>query len=241
MNTHDRREALIGWLRGRPSATAGQAAARFGVTQRTILRDIEALRARGEQIVSSSGPGGGFQVDGCSRLPAVRLTVEEVVGLTLAAGMARQVTTGIPYARVAEQAVDRLIATLPRERAAELRRLMQRITVGAPASAQVSASLGEVEDGFLSKFEAAFSRSRVLSFAYTDRLDQATTRVVEPHGLLLQLPIWYVIAHDRLRDAPRMFRVDRMRHVALCDEGFEPKPPSWFAEYLDPCYVKRGL
>ena len=47
--------------------------------------------------------------------------------------------------------------------------------------------------------------------------------------------IEYVVAHDRLRDAARMFRVDRMKRVVLLDEEFDPKPPSWFSEYLEPC------
>lgn len=234
MQAHERREALLGWLRGRQSGTAAEAAQRFRVTERTILRDITALRDRGEPISSSSGPGGGFQLDTLARLQSVRLTVEEVVGLTLAVATARQVAGGIPYARVADHAIDRLISTLPRERATRLRHLMQHVAIGEPAPSQMSAGFGEVEHGFLSKFEAAFSTHRVLSFAYTDRKEQATRRAIEPHGLLLRTPIWYVIAHDRLRDAPRMFRVDRMREVVLLDEPFTPRPPSWFEEHTRP-------
>jgi predicted DNA-binding transcriptional regulator YafY len=239
MRTHERQDALLGWLRGRQSGTAAEAAEHFCVTQRTILRDIDALRARGEPILSSPGPGGGFQLDTFARLPAARLTVEEVIGLTLAVGTARRVAAGVPYALAADHAVDRLIATLPRERAVELRHLMRHVIVGASAPWQVSASVESVEEGFMGKFERAFTSHRVLSFDYTDRLGQATQRVIEPHGLLLHLPIWYVIAHDRLRDAPRMFRVDRMRSVTLSDELFEPKAPEYFEEYLDPCYSPR--
>lgn len=233
MSTHTRRDALLGWLRGRQSGTAAEAAAHLDVTERTIFRDIQALRDRGEPILSCSGPGGGFQLDPSARLAAVRLTVEEVIGLTLAVGTAQRVSAGVPYAQAANLAVDRLIAALPKERAAALRLLMQHVIVGAPASAQVSASVEQVEPGFLDKFEAAFTQRRVLSFDYTDRLGHPTQRAIEPHGLLLQLPIWYVIAHDRLRDAPRMFRVDRMSQVTLCDEIFTPRPRDHFAEYLE--------
>lgn len=238
MNAHERREALLGWLRGRQSGTAAEASRHFHVTERTILRDISTLRDLGEPISSCSGPGGGFQLDRTARLPPIRLSVEEVLGLALAAGMARQVSTGLPYSTAADHAIDRLIATLPADRADKFRNLMRRITVGVPASLQVSAGIGQVERGLLSKFETAFASHRVLSFEYTDRRDQRTTRTVEPHGLLLQMPVWYVIAHDRLRDAARMFRVDRMSEVTLLDEEFVPKPAAWFAEYLDPCYAK---
>lgn len=240
MRTHERREALMGWLRGRQSGTAAEAAARFEVTERTILRDIGALRDAGEPIMSSSGPGGGFQLDSSARLATVRLSVDEVLGMALAVGVARQMGTGLPYSLAADHAIDRLIATLPRQRAVTFRGLIRRITVGGFGGAWTPPGVGPVEGGLLETCEAAFAQDRVISFAYTDRHDQATTREVEPHGLLLQAPIWYVIAHDRLRDAPRMFRVDRMRDVVLHDERFVPRPPSWFAEYLEPCPARSG-
>lgn len=237
MNTHDRREALLGWLRARNSGTAAQAAGHFQVTERTVLRDIRALRERGEPISSSPGVGGGFHLARTARLQAVRLTVEEVVGLALAASVARQTAAGLPYSMAAEHAVDRLIRTLPSERAERVRDFMGRITIGLPASAGMSAGLGVIEQELAGKFERAFSERRVLSFGYMDRHGQATARVVEPHGLLLRMPIWYVIAHDRMREAARMFRVDRMRDVEVSGEVFEPKPASWFEEYLDPRYA----
>lgn len=235
MKTYERREALVGWLRGRPGGTAAQASARFGVTERTILRDIAALRAQGEPIVSSSGPGGGFYLDSTSRLPGVRLSVEEVLGLTLAASMASQLQLGLPYAQAGTRAIDRLIATLPRERAVRLRNLVARITVGLPVSTPAQEHTAQVDGALLGMFETAFRTSRVMEFTYTDRKGGVTTRAIEPHGLLLQLPVWYVVAHDRLRDDARMFRIDRMSQVALRDETFSPRPASCFAEYFAPC------
>ncbi len=237
MNAHERREALMGWLRGRVSGTAAEAGGHFGVTERTILRDIDFLRSRGEPISSSSGPGGGFQLDGMARLPAVRLTVEEVLGLALAVAMARQIETGLPYSLAADHAIDRLITTLSRERAGRFRHLMQRITVGWPEGLRFDTPQ-KVETGVLETFEIAFSKNRVVAFDYTDRHGNPTSRTIEPHGLLLNMPTWYVVAHDRLRDAARMFRVDRMKKVVLLDEEFDPKPPSWFSEYLEPCEIK---
>jgi len=204
------------------------------VTERTILRDIAYLRGRGEEITSSGGPGGGFILDRSARLPPVRLTVEEVVGLALAAAMARRVSSGLPYSVAADHAIDKLIRTLPKERAASFRHLTQHMFIGAPASDAMHSDLGLVEGGLLQTFEAALSTKHCLAFDYVDRHGQTSTRVVEPHGLLLRVPIWYVIAYDPLRDAPRVFRVDRMRAVELSDDVFEPRPPAVFAQYIDP-------
>lgn len=235
MDTHERREALMGWLRGRPSGTAADAALHFGVTQRTILRDVASLRAQGEPITSCTGPGGGFALNSVARLQAVRLSVEEVLGLALAAGAVGHMAMGLPYGAAARHAVDRLIATLPPERAARFRHLMQRITVGLPEGLRFGAGPDPIEPALLHTLELAFFERRVLSMEYIDRHGQATSRHIEPHGLLLNMPTWYVVAHDRLRGAPRMFRVDRIRALVLREEVFAPRPTSWFEEYLGGC------
>ena len=239
MNAHQRREALLGWLRGRFRTTTAQAAARFDVTQRTILRDIEALRAQGEPIASSSGPGGGFSLAISAHLRPVRLAVEEVLGLALATRLAKQASAGLPYSGAADAAVNRLIGTLPPERAKTFRHLVQRITVGPPASSHMNEGIGAIEADLLSQFEEAFYHCRAVSFEYMDRHGQSTSRVIEPHGFLVCMPIWYVIAHDRLRDAARMFRIDRITHATLLDETFEQRPASWFAEYIDPRWIEH--
>ena len=48
MDSHHRREALLNWLRSKGTSTASEAADKFGVSTRTILRDVASLRERGE-------------------------------------------------------------------------------------------------------------------------------------------------------------------------------------------------
>ena len=49
-----------------------------------------------------------------------------------------------------------------------------------------------------------------MSFQYTDRKGVTTQRRVEPHGILVQVPIWYVLAIDIDKGEPRTFRMDRI-------------------------------
>lgn len=80
----------------------------------------------------------------------------------------------------------------------------------------------------LQAFEEAFHRGKSLSFAYVDRRGTPSHRHVEPHGLLLQAPAWYLLAYDLERDAPRMFRLDRMAEPRLGERDFLPRPLSVF-------------
>ena len=46
---------------------------------------------------------------------------------------------------------------------------------------------------------------------------------MEPHLIERELPHWYIHTWDRMRDAQRSFRLDRMRSARLLREGFEPR------------------
>jgi predicted DNA-binding transcriptional regulator YafY len=225
MTPSERREALLCWLRGRGSGTAAEAAQYLGVSERTIYRDVAALRERGEPLETDSGPGGGLRLHPSALLPAVRLHVEEVVGLTLSLHLARQAAPTSPFSRAAFAGLDRMTGSLPPERLRELQKLLQRVVVGRPASAALAASAVPPESTLLLAFERAFRTRCALGFGYVDRHGKRSEREVEPHGLLLQAPLWYVLAVDLARQAPRMFRMDRIEHPRVLDEiPFEPRP-----------------
>lgn len=50
-------------------------------------------------------------------------------------------------------------------------------------------------------------------------------RRIEPYGLLFRNGFWYVVGHDRLRDAPRSFRVDRIEGLPELERGATFDPP----------------
>ena len=150
---------------------------------------MAALRERGEPIDGGPGRGGGFRLGPLRSLPAVRLGVDEVVGLVMAAALAAG--GGAPFGVDARRALHRAMSTLPAPRSADLRRVLAR---------------------------------RILGFDYVDRNGQATSRRAEPHGLLAQAPALYRLAHDLDREAPRMFRLDRMYLPTVRPERFVPDP-----------------
>ena len=60
--------ALAEALRARRTGvTAQELADRFGVTLRTIYRDLEALQDAGMPIRADRGRGGGYALDSCPR------------------------------------------------------------------------------------------------------------------------------------------------------------------------------
>lgn len=221
MRTVDRREQLLRLLRRRADWTVGALAERLEVSRRTILRDLSALRDIGFDLVTFSGPGGGVRLDPTSVMITSQLRTDEVVALVLSVGIARAART-VPFAAEAERALTKIEQSLPPARANELRACRERILVGDPSCETPSEA--PVDPGLVGAFETAFSATRLLAFRYRTRDGRATRRLAEPHGLLVRPPIWYVIAWDTGRHAPRLFRADRMSELEVTDRTFVARP-----------------
>ncbi|HYP47769.1 MAG TPA: WYL domain-containing protein [Thermoleophilaceae bacterium] len=58
---------------------------------------------------------------------------------------------------------------------------------------------------------------------YKENEDEFTERTIEPYKLMNGQEGWYVHAYDLERDAPRSYRLDRIRSATVLDEAFEPR------------------
>lgn len=205
---------LAARLQAEPDATVAQLADEHGVSHRTVLRDLAALRERGMPIAGQTGRGGGVRLEGTRGLTAVHLSLAEVMALWLAARLARE-SSVLPWSAAATSGMHKLLASLPPRRADGLSALLRRVFVGQPASPALARALGRTPPELLSVFEEAFGAGVGLMFEYTDARGRRTRRTVEPHGLLVEPPAWYVLARDAVNGLPRTFRMDRMRQPAL--------------------------
>lgn len=69
----------------------------------------------------------------------------------------------------------------------------------------------------------AFSNGVGLGFVYSDREGRQSERRVEPHGLLVEPRVWYVLSRDVDKGEPHTFRMDRIsRPRILADILFRP-------------------
>ncbi|HTA36812.1 MAG TPA: WYL domain-containing protein [Solirubrobacteraceae bacterium] len=71
----------------------------------------------------------------------------------------------------------------------------------------------------------AIVENRLVEFEYyKQNEDEISQRRVEPYALTNGREGWYVASFDPERDGMRHFRLDRIRHVNVTDETFEPRP-----------------
>lgn len=208
---------LVDLLRGRGTTTVEELALELGVSRRTVLRYLATLRERGMPISGESGHGGGVRLERDRGLAAVHLSLSEIVALWLGARLS-QATSDLPWGAAGTSALTKLLASLPPEKARALKALCRRVIVGQPASANIRAGAGSTPEELLPLFEQAFSNGVGLGFHYVDREGKRTIRRVEPHGWLVEPPVWYVLARDVDKGEPRTFRMDRISRPRLLPE-----------------------
>ncbi|MBF6170465.1 helix-turn-helix transcriptional regulator [Nocardia blacklockiae] len=201
-------------------------AARLGVTDRTVRRDIDRLRALGYPIDATMGAAGGYRLAAGAAMPPLLLDDEEAVavavGLRAAAG---QAVAGIEEASV--RALAKLEQVLPA-------RLRRRVRVVSTATAAATGTGPQADPETLGALAAAVTNRERVRFTYCDAAGAETRRHTEPAGLAVRGRRWYLVAYDLDRDGWRSFRVDRVDRAQPTGARYTPRtlPAADAAAYL---------
>jgi predicted DNA-binding transcriptional regulator YafY len=214
-----RLEELKALLKAREHATAADLSAELGVSLRTLNRDLAMLRDAGVPIESDRGRGGGLRLQRNWSLGRLHLSPEEAIDLLLSVAIAERMNSPLLLQQLAP-IKRKIVAAFSEGYQGKIRSLRKRILVGAPASAQVLASFSPPARKPLAGIADAFFNMKCIGIDYIDQNGVVTSRSVEPQFLYLNVPVWYLLAWDRLRAAVRHFRIDRIKSVTPLDSGF---------------------
>jgi predicted DNA-binding transcriptional regulator YafY len=222
----NRLEELKGLLKGRDHSTADALAQELGVSRRTLHRDLAILRDSGFPIDAERGRGGGMRLHPKWALGRIHFSTSEAIDLLLSIAIAEQVNSPVLLRHLAGVR-RKIVAAFGESDQARIRALRKRIFLGPPASDDVVASLGKGAQRPQTRLTEAFLDTRCVVIEYVDRHGTTTSREIEPQFFYLSMPVWYLLAWDRLRGAIRHFRVDRIRRVTPGAERFrlaDPRP-----------------
>lgn len=208
MNRTDRLYALREELRraGLSGRTADRLAEIFEVSVRTIKRDLSSLQQGGFPVWSRPGPGGGYAVEAAATLPPVNFSDAEVSGLAAAVAAHR----GQPFDGHARAALAKALGVMDARTRERATRLSGRIWIDHTATSSDARTRGAVE--------RALHEQRVLSLRYRDEQGRETSRRVDPVLLAFTGGGWRLVAHCRVRDAIRWFRLDRIAAARVTAE-----------------------
>ncbi|MVM37445.1 WYL domain-containing protein [Spirosoma sp. HMF3257] len=224
MNRLDRLTAILIHLQTKRVVRAQELAKRFGISLRTVYRDVRSLEEAGVPIGAEAGVG-YFLTD--YHLPPVMFTSAEASAL-LMGGKLIEKWADESVRTEFESALFKIKSVLKRTDQERLEDLDTHISVANPRNRQ------PYSDGLLTHIQHAIAQNQVLLLQYHSQYNDAETeREVEPVGLHHYRMSWHLIAFCRTRQDYRDFRVDRIRELTNTGQRFSRPERLSLQEYLD--------
>ena len=217
----DRLITLLLLLQSGRRRTAGALAEALEVSERTIYRDVDALCAAGVPVYTERGPEGGIALADGYRRALTHFNEDEIRSLFVS-GASPLADLGM------ESGLDRALEKLHGGLADVQRRAADKARSRVHID-QRRWNQDEPPRELLTVLRRAVWDDRRVRIRYEDRNRKATTRTIDPLGLVSKAGVWYLIA--RLSDELEMrsFRVERMRSVDELPTRFE-RPPEFDLE-----------
>ena len=221
MSRSDRLFRLLDTMRRLPApVTAARLADETGVSERTLYRDIESLRAGGALIDGAAGLGYTLTED--PALPPQMFTRLEVEALVL--GLAEVRTMADPaLSRAAEMAMAKITATLPER--------VQRQAIHAVAQVYRFEKRRPLRVDMNLLRQAAWDE-QALNMEYSDSAETVTHRRIYPLSVVYLDKSLMVLGWCCLRQDYRRFSVDRIVSLAPTDESFRPRRVAMLREFV---------
>lgn len=209
----DRLLSIMLLLRAQGRVTAGELASRLEVSERTVLRDIEALSTAGVPVYAERGRHGGF-----SLLEGFRADVsalDDTEAQVLFAYLGLDIYSELGLSREIGSTLDKLAASAPgRIQQGRLREVVHVDRRTWFASRDDPAERPGMV--FLPALRRAASSGRRVRIGYrSPRRDGVQQRTVDPLGLVDTSGRWYLVAYHR--GEPRTYRVSRITTAAVLD------------------------
>jgi predicted DNA-binding transcriptional regulator YafY len=221
MNRIERLSAILIQLQSKRVVTASEIAQRFGISTRTVYRDISALQQSGLPLGSEAGTG--YFLAENYKIPPVMFTTNEAAAMLMAEKLIEKLSdTSISSHYSA--AMFKVKSVLPLAHKDMVEQLNNHI---------------EVLHGFSDKqpnntscnialLQQAISQQRLIEIEYnTANSNVYSKRVIEPAGLIFYSFCWHLIAFCRLRNEYRDFRTDCIVNAQILDETFNNSHQNW--------------
>lgn len=231
-NRTERLFSIILLLQNRPNLSSRDLAEHFGVSRRTIFRDLRALGESGVPL-TYAGEGGYEILDGYHLHPLMLSAREAAVLLVGSEFMKTQ--SDETLRRDAQQVAMKIRTELPEEVRDYVDKLSKR-TVLDPYWVNAVQSERR-EEGHWHQVAEAVARQNTIAMQYfVQSRGELTQRRIDPLGLVYYTDHWNVIAFDHLRKDIRSFRLDNIQRLQISSARFEWPAGFDLQEYL----LERG-
>ena len=192
-------------LLNKGTTTAKELADRFGVSTRTIYRDLDVLSAAGVPVFTNQGNGGGISLLEDYALNKTLISEHESESLLFA------------------------LKTLQATKYPEIDKILDKI--GAMFKGSSSADWVYIdfspwgsnpnEYNKLIDIKRAILECKITIFDYVNSDGKRSKRSIEPMRLIFKGQAWYLWGYCRERQDYRTFRISRVKNVVITKETFQ--------------------
>jgi predicted DNA-binding transcriptional regulator YafY len=202
--------AILTHLQTKRYLTVNDIEKKFGVSSRTIYRDLSVLEKAGVPIFNERTKG--YSIIEGYRLPPIMFSDEETNALITAEQLVLK-NRDNSLIKNYSQALNKIKAVLKYTTKDKAELLSKRLSFGRNLKIEITSN-------FLSVIQSALINFKPLEINYLSVNNIKTTRIIEPLALYSSQENWVLIAWCRLRKQYREFRLDRINKLNLVSESF---------------------
>ena len=226
MNRTDRLMGIIAHIQSKKYQTAEQLAEHFGMSVRTVYRDLRAMNEIGVPVGFEAGRG--YYIVGGYFLPPVSLTAEEANALALTEPLVLRFADK-EVARHVGTALSKIKMALGSQQRDNLENIQSKTAHYIP---EAFAYLMP-DTNFLTVIQNAIVHRTILKMEYANAgEEEVSAREVEPIGLTFYSLNWHLIGWCHLRNDYRDFRTSRIRRLTASIMPFRKTDHIELNEYL---------
>jgi predicted DNA-binding transcriptional regulator YafY len=217
--------AILTQLQTKRILTSTYLSEKYGVSVRTIYRDIRALEKSGVPILTEEGKG--YTLMEGYRVPPVMFTENQANALILAEQLVLK-NKDTSFIKDYSEAIEKIKAVLGYTVKDKANLLAERTRFNQNLN-------NERNSNNLSELQFALTNYLVTNIDYTNEKNKTSSRLIEPFALLSTQENWLLVAWCRLRKDFRYFRLDRIKKMQILTEKFTPHKLT-LQEYFDKYY-----
>lgn len=222
MDRLTRLTSILIQLQSKKVIVAKEISKRFGISLRTVYRDIKTLQDAGVPISSENGKG-YFLVDGY-HLPPIMLNEKEVNTLVVAEKLIHN-QGDHSLQNDFSSLLFKIKSVLKDFQKENYEKLEKRI---AP-----SHLIEPFESNSLSDFKSAITKNTVVEIIYDAiHKSEVTKRLINPLGVYFSSKAWILVAFCHQRKDYREFRLDRITDYKLTNSEFENRTDFDLTKYF---------
>ena len=204
---------VLALLQSHGRMTGAQLARRLEVDIRTVRNYVETLIDLGIPVEAERGRYGAYRLAPGFKLPPLLFSEDEALALTLGLKAARRMGLALTAPAV-EGALAKVERVLPGSLRTRVQAVEEAVLLHLAPPRDLPAQ------ALVLTLSTAVQEQRQVLLRHRSAQGEETERRFDPYGLVYRAGRWYAAGHCHLREAVRVFRLDRISSVEMRDETF---------------------